>query len=479
MGSIKDRNSMDLTKQKILRKRWQQYKEELYKKDHHNSDNHSDVITHLEPDILECEAKWALGSIVMDKASGGDRIPVELFQILKDHAVEVLHSICQQIWKTQQWPQDWKRSVFIPIPKKGSAKDCSNDCTIALISHASKVMLKIQQARLQQYVNCELPDVQAGFRKGRGSRDQIANIRWIIEKAREFQKNIYFCFIDYAIAFDCMEHNKLWEILKEMGIPDHLTCLLRNLYAGQEATVRTGHGTADWFQIGKGVCQGCILSPCLFNLYAEYIMRNAGLDEEQDAIKIAGRNTNNLRDVDDTILMTESEEELKSLLMKVKEESEKVGLKINIQKTKIMASGPITSWQIDGETVADFILGGSKITADGDCSHEIKTRLLLGRKFLTNLDSILKSRDITLLTKVRLVKAMVFPVVMYECESWTRKKAEHRRIDAFELWCWRRLLGVPWTARRFNQSILKEIGLGCSLEGLMLKLKLQYFGHLM
>ena len=212
--------------------------------------------------------------------------------------------------------------------------------------------------------------------------------------------------------------------MKEMGIQDHLTCLLRNLYAGQEATVRTGHGTTDWFQIGKGVLQGCILLPCLFNLYAEYIMRNAGLEETQAGIKIAGRNINNLRYADDTTLMAEIEEELRSLLMKVKEESEKVGLKLNIQKTKIMASGPITSWQIDGETVADFIFLGSKITADGDCSHEIKRRLLLGSKVLTNLDSILKSRDITLSTKVRLVKAMVFPVVMYGCESWTIKKAE-------------------------------------------------------
>ena len=211
----------------------------------------------------------------LDKASGGDGIPVELFQILKDDAVKVLHSICQQIWKTQQWPQDWKRSVFIPIPKKGNAKECSNYHTVALITHANKAMLKILQARLQQYMNCELPDVQAGFRKGRGTRNQIANICWIIKKASEFQKNIYFCFIDYAKSFYCMDHNKLWEILKEMGIPDHLTCLLRNLYAGQEATVRTGHGTTDWFQIGKGVHQGCILSPCLFNLYAEYIMRNA------------------------------------------------------------------------------------------------------------------------------------------------------------------------------------------------------------
>ena len=164
----------------------------------------------------------------------------------------MLHSICQQIWNTQQWPQDWKRLVFIPIPKKDYAKECSNYCTPALISCASKVMLKILQVRLQQYQNWELPDVQAGFRKDRGTRDQIADICWIIDRAREFQKNIYFCFVDYAKGFDCVDHNELWKILQEMGIPDHLTCLLRNLYAGQEATVRTGHRRTDWFQTGKG-----------------------------------------------------------------------------------------------------------------------------------------------------------------------------------------------------------------------------------
>ena len=242
-------------------------------------------------------------------------------------------------------------------------------------------MLKILQARLQQYVNHDLPDVQAGFRKGRGIREQIANIHWIIKKPREFQKNIYFCFIDCAKAFDCVDHNKVWKILKEMGITDHLTCLLRNLYAGREATVRTWHGTTDWFQKGKGVRQGCILSPCLFNLYAEYIMRNAGLDEAQAGINIAGRNINNLicrwhhpygREWRGT----------KKPLDESEEESEKVGFKLNIQKTKITASGPITSWEIDGETVetvSHFILGGSKITVDGDCSHEIKRLLLLGR----------------------------------------------------------------------------------------------------
>src|SRR5574340_1766620 len=204
-------------------------------------------------------------------------------------------------------------------------------------------MLNTLQARLQQYVNRELPDVQGGFRKGRGTRDQIANICWIMEKARQLQKNIYFCFIDYAKAFDCVDHNQLWKILKEMGIPDQLTCLLSNLYAGQEATVRTRHGTTDWFQIGKRVRQDCILSPCLFNFYAEYIMRNAGLDETQAGIKITRRNINNLIYTDDTTLMAESEEELKGLLMKVKEESEKAILEFNIQKSKIMASGPIIS----------------------------------------------------------------------------------------------------------------------------------------
>ena len=209
MGSIKDRNGTDLTEEDDIKKRWQEYTEEMYKKDLYNPDNHDGAIIHLEPDIVECEVKWALGSITVNKASGGDGLPVELLQILKDDAVKGPHSICQQIWKTQQWPQDWKGSVFIPIPKKGNAKECSNYGTIVLISHTSKVTLKILQAGLGQYMNRELPDVHACFRKGRGAKHQIANNHWIIEKAREFQKNIDFCFIDYAKAFDCVDHNKL------------------------------------------------------------------------------------------------------------------------------------------------------------------------------------------------------------------------------------------------------------------------------
>ena len=247
--------------------------------------------------------------------------------------------------------------------------------------------------------------------------DQIANLLWIIEEAREFQKNI--CFIDCAKAFDCVDHNKLWKSLQEMGIPDDLTCLLQNLCAGQEATVRTRRGTKD-VKIGKGVHESCILSPCLFYCYAEHIMGNTRLDEPQAGIKIAGRNIRNLRYADDTTLMAESEGELKSVLIKVNKEGKKAGLKLSIQKTKIMASDPTTSWQIDEgklETVTDFIFLGSKVTVDGDCSREIKWHLLLGRKTMTNLDSILKSRDITLLTKVHILKAVIIPVAMYGCES--------------------------------------------------------------
>ena len=302
---------MDLTEAEDIKKRWQEYTEELYKKDLHDPGNCDRVISHLEPDILACEVKWALESITMNKASGGDGLPVELFQILKDDAVKVLHSICQQIWKTQQWPQDWKRSVLIPIPNKGNAKKCSDYHTIALISHASKVMLKVLWARLQQYVNHELPDVQAGFRKGRRSRDQVANIHWIIEKAREFQKNIYFCFINYTKAFDCVDFPncgkffKRWEYKTTWPASWEVCMRVKK----QQLELDMDSWT-DWFQIGKGVRQGCILSPCLFNLYAEYIMWNARMDETQAGIKIAGRNTNNLSYADDTTLMAESEEHI-------------------------------------------------------------------------------------------------------------------------------------------------------------------------
>ena len=248
--------------------------------------------------------------------------------------VKVLQSICQQIWKTQQWPQDWKRSIFIPIPKKGNAKECSNYHTISLISYASKVMLKILQARLQQYMNCKLSMLKLDLEKAEEPEIRLPTSVGSLKKQESSRKNI--CFIDSAKAFDCIDHDKLWKILKEMRIPDHLTRLLRNLCRLELCDMEQ--------QTGSKLRKEYVKVPYLFNFYAEYIMRNAGLDEAQAGIKIAGGNINNLRCADDTTLMAESEEELKSLLMKVKEKNEKVGLKLNIQKTKIMASGPITSW---------------------------------------------------------------------------------------------------------------------------------------
>ena len=330
-------------------------------------------------------------------------------------------------------------------------------------------------------MNCELPDVQDGFRKGRGTRDHIANIHWITEKAKVPEKHLLLLYWLHQSLWLCRSQQTVENSSRDGNTrppclpPETSVCQSRS--NSKNWTWKT-----DWFQIGKGVHQAYTLSPCLFYSYAEYITRNARLDEAQAGIKIARRNINNLRYADDTTPMAESEEELKSLLMKVKVKSGKVGLKFNIQKKKIMAFSSITSWKIDGrtmETVTNFIFLGSIITADGDCSHEIKRHLLLGRKAMTNLDSILQSRDTTLLTKVHLVKAMIFPIVMYGCKSWTIKKADCRRIDAFELWrSWRRLFRVPWTARRSNQSILKEISPEFSLEGLLLKLKLQYFSHL-
>ena len=306
------------------------------------------VITHLEPGILESEVKWALESITTNKASGGDEIPAELFQDLKDDAVKVLYLIWQQIWKPQQWPKDCKRSVFIPIPKKGNAKECSNYCTISLISHASKVMLKILQVRLQQYVNQELPDVQAGFKKKAEEAEiKLPTSIWSSKKQEPSRKTSTSALmtmpkpLTMLITMICGKFLKRWECQTTLTASWEICMQVKKQQLEPDMEQQT-------FQTGKGVQQGYIMSPCLFNLYAEYIMQNAGLDEAQGGIKIARRNINNLRYTDDTTLTAESEEEMKSLWMKMKEEREKAVLILNIQKTKIMASGPITSWQTYG-----------------------------------------------------------------------------------------------------------------------------------
>ncbi|CAF3322374.1 unnamed protein product [Rotaria socialis] len=296
-------------------------------------------------------------------------------------------------------------------------------------------MLEIIQRRLEPFLEREMPITQARFRKGRGTCDQIANLRWLMGKAREYQKEFYLCFIYYSKTFDCVNHEKLWSVLLEMGVPKHLIILVKNLYTNQQASVTTEYGNTKWFNIGKGVRQGCILSPYLFNLYAEHIMRKAEIDEAVGGIKIGGRNINNLRYTDDATIMAAADD-LQYLLQKVKEKNAAAGLQLNMKKTFVMTNGSIQEFHIGNdqvEIVKEFIFLGSIINIDGNCSNEIKTRLLLDRKATVNLDKFIKSKDISLATKIRITKTMVFSVTTYGCESWTIKQADRRKIDAFKL----------------------------------------------
>ncbi|RWS06003.1 endonuclease-reverse transcriptase-like protein [Dinothrombium tinctorium] len=480
-GTIKDKEGRELRDQHSIKSRWREYTEELYAGNNNVLQEAQGEAVELEPSILSEEVVSALKQLPNNKAPGIDGIPAEMLRSIPTAA---LTTLCQKIWETSAWPREWKRSVFIPLPKAGDAKDCSNYRTIALIPHASKVLLKIIQQRLSPIIERELPDVQAGFRRGRGTRNHIANLRWIMEKSREYQKDIYMCFIDYKKAFDCVEHGKLWAALQKLGVPDHLTHLIRSLYKDQEATVRTAYGDTDWLEIGKGVRQGCILSPFLFNLYAEIIMRKIDLEDSEIGVKIGGRNINNLRYADDTTLLSETEDGLRHLIKRTKDESAKFGLLLNIKKTKIMttAGNGNIKIKIDNEEiecVQDFIFLGSRIVRNGDCSTEVKRRLTMGRSAMLSMNKVWKSKYVSLTTKCRLVYAIVFPITMYGCESWILKKADRRKVDSFELWCWRRLLRIPWTARVTNREVLERINPDMSLEGKITRLRLTYIGHVM
>ena len=348
-----------------------------------------------------------------------------------------------------------------------------------MISHASKVMLKVIQHRLDMYMKQEMAIEQAGFTKGRGTIDQISNLRWIMERSTEYQRPIYMCFIDYSKAFDCVDHPTLWNMMEEMGVPEHMVQVIRSLYTNQEAKLRTEYGDTESFSIGKGVRQGCVLSPNLFNLYSEYIMRQANLEELDIRVKMGGRKINNLRYA---TLLAESKEELLQLVTSVKEKSAQAGLYLNLKKTKVMSTEEMEEFELDGENVEvvrDFVFLGAKIEDSDSCKGELSRLLALGRAAMTGLNKIWKDKDITITTKCRIVNALVFPVVLCGCESWTIRKAERRRIDSFELWCWRRLLRIPWTARRTNKSVVDEIKTTNPLEALIKKQQLSYFGHIM
>ena len=394
-----------VTEGKEVKEIWQQYTDELYRRDPNATDSFNENIYEDEPEVMEIEVKEALRHIYNRKSAGCDVIPIELLKAGGEEAVKVMTGLCNCIWKRKEWPTDWKKSVYVPMYKKGDKKECGNYRTIALISHASKVLLRVIQRRLEVFLIPELPIEQAGFRRGRGTRDHIANLRWMMEKAREHQRDLYRCFIDYKKAFDCVDHERVWVILRAMGVPVHLIVLLKRLYTNQEATVMTEFGETDNIDIGKGVPQGCILSPLLFNIYAENIMREA-LEEWESGISVGGRIVTNLGYADDTTLLAGTKEDLTELVERVRRASDKAGIYLNVGKTKVMTTGDMGEVTVDGkdiEVVTKFVFLGALITKDGLCEKEVRRTIAMGKAAMGGLTSIWKDRGVTMETKVKLV----------------------------------------------------------------------------
>ena len=482
LAAVKAEDGKILTESDEIKNRWKNYCEGLYASQEPVSPRPVISAPDEEPDVLLSEVENAVHKMKINKSPGVDDIPSELLKCMDDNGITLLHKLCNKIWHTKTWPTEWKKSVFLTLPKKGDISQCKNNRTIALIPHASKVLLCIINERLRPHLERELPPEQAGFRRGRGTRDHIANIRHIIEKCKEFNRKASLCFIDYSKAFDCVRYSALWNALLALGIPAHLVELIQNLYNGQLACVRTVAGDSDWFSLGQGVRQGCILSPTLFNLYAEYIMRRV-LDSHVGGVSIGGWHLSNLRYADDTTLITPSLEELCDLLLKVKHESEALGLHLNVAKTKIMMIGedtqtdPIIIENEEVEVVTKFNFLGAYISHSGGCQDEIRRRLALGRSAMDKLHKIWADRGVTKATKIKLVQTLIFPIASYASESWTINKADLNRINAFEMWCWRRMLKIPWTAKRSNDSILQEI----DQKRLLARINqqtLNYFGHI-
>lgn len=472
-----------ITDRAQARERWKNYCEKLME-DTGSAENHTQTMTHYEkePPILKEEVTAAVSKLKNNKSPGEDGVVAEMLTALEDTGVELLHRICQMIWDTDTWPDDWTKSIYVPIHKKGPKDICDNYRTIALISHASKVMLNIISERIKPYLLPQLPPEQAGFVPGRGTREQILNIRQIIEKSREFNVPAYLCFIDYSKAFDCIRWQHLWNILTEMGTPHHLLSLIRHLYDNNTAYVRVEGELTSPFRVSKGVRQGCILSPLLFNIYGEWIMRKA-LDEWQGGITINGIKICNLRYADDTTLIAASEEELVNVIRRVEEISNEAGLQINKKKTKIMIidrqnnnrSGVKRINNI--ETVDTFIYLGATISNKGGSSEEIKRRSAIAKESMTKLTKVWKNHHISLNTKTRLVRSLVFSIFLYGSECWTLKKADKQKIDAFEMFCWRRMLRVSWTEKRTNQSILHQLRIKKRLSIVVAEKIAKFFGH--
>lgn len=400
---------------------------------------------------------------------------------LGDNGLDVLHKICNHVWQNGEWPKNWTRSVIIPLHKKGSTRKCDNYRTLALISHASKVLLHVINSRIRYYLDWQIPQEQAGFVKGKGTREQILNVRQIVEKCYEFDTPVIMCFVDYSKAFDCVDWNCLWDVLTELGVPRHLTALLQSLYYNSQGVVRIDRTASDSFKFHKGVRQGCILSPILFNIYGEYIVRKT-CDGWDGGITVGGCKISNLRYADDTTLLAASEIEMSKFLDRMERISKDLGLAINRSKTKVMIVDRTGRLELSGtlnlEVTDNFVYLGSNISNNGSCEPEIRRRIGMAKGAMSQLDKIWKDKNISMNTKSNLVRTLVFSIFIYGAETWTIKKADRNRIDAFEMWCWRRMLGIPWTARRTNLSILAQLKIRTRLSTICMRRILEYFGHI-
>ena len=458
---VRDANGHTLTEDDEILERWKVYCENLYSGDNETDSPEPDPGPREPIPTLE-EVKKALESTGSGKAAGPDELPVELLKLGGDSVVEALHRIIKCVWTTGKWPEDWTQSTFVPLYKKGDPSVCANYRTISLISHASKVLLKVILGRIKPKAELELAEEQAGFRPGRGTHNHLCNLRILTERARARRQPLYMCFVDFEKAFDRVSHKKLWQVLKDMGFAGHIVALIRSLYADQVTNVRIHGRTSGWFKAKRGVRQGCTLSPYLFNLMAELLMRVA-LDGYDGGFRIGGRCITNLRYADDIVLIASSEEELRNLVNRVNSASADFGMAINVKKTEVMKVSddpdPVVI-TVNGETLTEtksFKYLGAQFNSEASCDEEIKARLAIARHRMSELSPIWRAGTVNSGLKARLIQALVWPIVTYGSEAWTLNKELCESIDAFEMQCYRRSMRISYTEHVTNEEVLARV----------------------
>jgi hypothetical protein len=479
-GCLKNKKGNIIMDNDEIIHRWTEYVEELFQ----DNRKHKPHIENQEgPEIIKSEVERAIKMMKRNKSSGPDNIQIEMIKALEEFGIDTITDLCNEMHKTGYIPKDLKTSVFITLPKKPKAIDCTDYRTISLMSHVTKILLKIIKERIENRINNELDEEQFGFRKHSGTREAILSLRILTEKYIEVQKCIYVCFIDYKKAFDSVQHEKLVECIQEVNLDGKDIQLIRNLYWEQSATVRIGHRNTPEIEIQKGVRQGCVLSPCLFNIYTEVIFKHI---KGKPGVKINGRIINNLRYADDTVLMAESEQELQELVDEVYYKSNQYGLDMNIQKTKAMIIGktldkPAIKIQINGrilEQVKSYVYLGHTITEDGKCDMEIRKRIGMAKSTFINMKSILTSKQITNKLKMRIARCYVYSILLYGSESWTLNKMMEDKINAFEMWVYRRIGHISWKEKKTNKAVLEMLGMKQDLLKEVKTRQLKYFGHL-